>query len=192
MAWRKQMRERVLSEARALAAEGGWDRVRVADLALRAEVSRPSLYKEFGDRAGIGRALVQREAEEFLLGLAVVLEAHRGDPRSALEAGVAHVLAEAGANPFLRAVLAAARGGTDALLPFLTSRPEPVYSSAWRLLAGWLGEVVPEADEDRRAEAADLAVRLTLSHILLPAPRTESTPGRVSRAVWAVLGAPAG
>lgn len=191
VAWRKQMRERVLSEARALAAEGGWDKVRVADLAVRAEVSRPSIYKEFGDRAGIGRALVQRETEAFLLGLAVVLEEHQDDPRSALEAAVAHVLAEAGDNPFIHAVLAATRGGTDALLPFLTSRPEPVYSSAWRLLAGWLSAMVPDVEEGRRAEAADLAVRLTLSHVLLPAPAPGATPERVSRAVWAVLGAPA-
>ncbi|MFR0355100.1 TetR family transcriptional regulator [Streptomyces sediminimaris] len=202
VAWRKQMRARVLAEARALAAESGWDGVRVADLALRAEVSRPSIYKEFGDRAGIGRALVQREAEELLCALAVVLKARRGDLGAALEAAVAHVLAEADANPFVGAVLTAARGGTDALLPFLTSRPEPVFSGAWQLLAAWLGEVVPQVSEERRAEAADLAVRLTLSHMLLPAPGPEgastptsaptptSVPAQVSRAVCAVLGVP--
>lgn len=194
VAWRKQMRERVLAEARTLAAEGGWDRVRVADLALRAEVSRPSIYKEFGDRAGIGRALVQREAEDFLLGLATVLETRRDDLGAALEAAVAHVLAEASANPFIGAVLTAARGGTDALLPFLTSRPEPVFSGAWQLLAAWLGEVVPQVNQGRRVEAADLAVRLTLSHMLLPAPRPGATPtpvpAQVSRAVCAVLGVP--
>lgn len=187
VAWRKQMRERVLAEAWALAAEAGWDRVRVADLALRAEVSRPSLYKEFGDRAGIGRALVQRETEKFLLSLATVLDNHRDDLGTALEAGVAHALAEARANPFVGAVLTAARGGTDALLPFLTSRPEPVFSSAWRLLSAWLGEVAPQATDSRRGEAADLAVRLTLSHMLLPGSRPEAIPGQVARAVCAVL-----
>lgn len=182
------MRERVLAEARALAAEGGWDRVRVADLALRAEVSRPSIYKEFGDRAGIGRALVRIEAEVFLMGLAAVLDERRNDVAAALEAAVAHALAEAGANPFVGAVLTAVRGGTDALLPFLTSRPEPVFTSAWRLLADWLGEAVPEASEDRRAEAADLAVRLTVSHMLLPSSLTADAPGTVARAACAVLG----
>jgi AcrR family transcriptional regulator len=182
------MRERVLAEARALAAEGGWDRVRVADLALRAEVSRPSIYKEFGDRAGIGQALVRREAEEFLLGLAAVLDERRDDVPAALEAAVAHALAEAGANPFVGAVLTAVRGGTDALLPFLTSRPDPVFTSAWRLLADWLGEVAPGVGEERRVEAADLTVRLTLSHMLLPSSLTAGAPERVSRAACAVLG----
>ncbi|MGW3135616.1 TetR family transcriptional regulator [Streptomyces sp. NPDC001139] len=191
VAWRKQMRERVLEEARALAAEGGWDRVRVADLALRADVSRPSIYKEFGDRAGIGQALVSRETEKFLLGLAVVLDARRDDLAAALRAGVAYALVEAGANPFIGAVLTAARGGTDALLPFLTSRSEPVFTSAWQLLAEWLGEVAPGVAAERRVEAADLAVRLTISHMLLPSPATPDAPERVSRAACAVLGLPA-
>ncbi|MGW2783643.1 TetR family transcriptional regulator [Streptomyces populi] len=190
VAWRKQMRERVIAEARSLAAEDGWDRVRVADLALRADVSRPSIYKEFGDRAGIGRALVERETDEFLIGLAAVLDAHRGRLVPALEAAVAHALEQVAVNPFVGAVLAATRGGTDALLPFLASRPEPVFSSTRRLLRAWFGETVPQTAEDRRAEAADLAVRLTLSHMLLPSHDPGTTPSHIARTVCAVLGAP--
>ncbi|MER5398205.1 TetR family transcriptional regulator [Streptomyces sp. NPDC002599] len=190
VAWRRQMRERVVAEARSLAAEDGWDRVRVADLALRADVSRPSIYKEFGDRAGIGRALVEHETDAFLIGLAAILDAHRGRLAPALEAAVAHTLEQAAVNPFIGAVLTATRGGTDALLPFLTSRPEPVFSSARRLLCAWLGETVPETAEDRRGAAADLAVRLTLSHMLLPAHDPGSTPQHIARAVCAVLGVP--
>ncbi|MGW1863188.1 TetR family transcriptional regulator [Streptomyces collinus] len=188
VAWRKQMRARVLQEAWQLASEAGWDRVRVADLAQRAEVSRPSIYAEFGDRAGIGTALVRRETERFLLGVAEVLAAHRDSVPAALEAGVHHALAEAARNPFIRAVVTAARGGTDALLPFLTSRPEPVFSQAWRLVAAWLGEVVPEAPQGRRDEAADIVVRLAVSHMLLPGPDLGEASSRVARAASAVLG----
>ncbi|MFE4695623.1 TetR family transcriptional regulator [Streptomyces sp. NPDC056738] len=190
VAWRKDMRERVITEARALAAENGWDRVRVADLALRADVSRPSIYKEFGDRAGIGRALVERETDAFLVGLAAVLDGHRGRPAPALEAAVAHALEQAAVNPFVGAVLTATRGGTDALLPFLTSRPEPVFSSTRRLLSAWLGEAVPQAAGDRREAAADLAVRLTVSHMLLPAQDPGATPLHIARTVCTILGVP--
>ncbi|MFD9462188.1 TetR family transcriptional regulator [Streptomyces sp. NPDC060027] len=183
------MRARVLEEAWQLASRAGWDRVRVADLALRAEVSRPSIYAEFGDRAGIGRALVHRETERFLLGVAKVLEEH-DDLAAALEAGVAHALAEAADSPFIRAVVTAARGGTDALLPFLTSRPEPVFSQAWDMMAAWLGVKAARASEARRLEAADLVVRLTLSHMLLPSPGLEAAPERVARAACAVLADP--
>ncbi|MFF5029814.1 TetR family transcriptional regulator [Streptomyces collinus] len=182
------MRRRVLDEAWTLAAQRGWDRVRVADLAQRAEVSRPSLYAEFGDRAGIGQALVRREAERFLTGLADVLDRHRTDVGLALQAGVAHALDQAEHNPFIEAVLNAARGGTDALLPFLTSRPEPVFSGAWTLVCAWLGDVLPQVDDDRRTEAADLLVRLSISHMLLPPPEPGTAPARVARAACAVLG----
>jgi len=182
------MRERVLREAWALAAEHGWDRVRIADLAERAEVSRPSIYKEFGDRAGVGQALVERETERFLLGLAAVLDADRESFHDALRNGVAHALDEGRRNPFIRAVLVAARGGTDALLPFLTSRPDPVFSSARDLLTAWLADTVPLTAQQHRGEAADLVVRLTLSHMLLPGPDQAVAPGRIARATCAVLG----
>ncbi|MFB7248591.1 TetR family transcriptional regulator [Streptomyces populi] len=188
VAWRKQMRRRVLDEAWTLAAENGWDRVRVADLAQRAEVSRPSIYAEFGDRAGIGQALVHRESDRFLTGLADVLERHRTHVGLALQAGVGHALAEAERNPFIEAVLSAARGGTDALLPFLTSRPEPILTAARTLVCGWLGDVLPRVQEGRRAEAADLLVRLSISHMLLPLPEPGAAPARVARAACAVLG----
>lgn len=190
VAWRIQMRERVLEEAWALAARNGWDRVRVADLAERAEVSRPSIYKEFGDRAGVGRALVERETERFLTRLAAVLDSDRDGFAGALRRGVTHTLEEGSRNPFIRAVLTAARGGTDALLPFLTSRPDPVFSSARDVLNAWMAEAVPEVDRRQRNEAADLAVRLTLSHMLLPVPGQGDVPERVTRAVCAVLGVP--
>ncbi|MFJ3224437.1 TetR family transcriptional regulator [Streptomyces sp. NPDC086783] len=190
IAWRKQMRERVLREAWLLSTQAGWDRVRVADLAQRAEVSRPSIYAEFGDRAGIGQALVQRETEGFLLGVGAVLDRQRGDVRAALEAGVGHALAQAKSNPFVAAVVSAAQGGTEALLPYLSSRPEPVFSEARRLVAAWLDVVAPHIPQDRRKEAADLVVRLTISHMLLPTPDGDSIPKRVARAAHAVLEMP--
>ncbi|OIJ66067.1 hypothetical protein WN71_020615 [Streptomyces mangrovisoli] len=182
------MRRRVLDEAWAAAAENGWDRVRVADLAKRAEVSRPSIYAEFGDRAGIGQALVRREADRFLSGLSGVLRRHRTSTGLALQAGVGYALAEADRNPFIKAVLRAARGGTDALLPFLTSRPEPVLTGAWDLVSAWLGDILPQIPEDRRAEAADLVVRLSISHMMLPSTDPDTAPPRVARAACAALG----
>ncbi|MFE0674100.1 TetR family transcriptional regulator [Streptomyces sp. NPDC058867] len=188
VAWRRQMRARVLDEAWLLASQSGWDAVRVADLARRAEVSRPSIYAEFGDRAGVGRALVLRETDRFLAGVGGVLEGNGGDVAAGLHAAVAHTLGEARTNPFIGAVVTAARGGTDALLPFLTSRPEPVFSQARSLVTAWLDVVAEECPSARRAEAADVAVRLTLSHMLLPSSEGDAAAARVARAAYAVLG----
>ncbi|MFD6494531.1 TetR/AcrR family transcriptional regulator [Streptomyces sp. NPDC060188] len=190
MAWRRQMREQVLAAAGELASVRGWDRVTMADLAERAEVSRPSIYKEFGDRAGIGRALVQRETDNFLRGVAEALERPGGDVATCL-VGASYALNESADNPLISAVLRAARHGTDGLLPFLASRPDPIFDSARSLLEVWLTHREPTKGVWRTAEAADVAVRLTLSHMLLPAGESDRVPELLLQAVLAVL-APAG
>ncbi|WP_179165448.1 TetR family transcriptional regulator [Streptomyces sp. M41(2017)] len=187
VAWRRQMREQVLAAAAELASVRGWDRVRVADLAERAEVSRPSIYKEFGDRAGIARALVRRETDHFLRGVAEALERPGHDVATCLVGAVFHALNESVDNPLISAVLRAARHGTDGLLPFLASRPDPIFDSARSLLEAWLTDRDPTEGAWRTADAADVAVRLTLSHMLLPADDSEPVPERITQAVLAVL-----
>lgn len=191
VAWRRQMREQVLAAAGELASVRGWDGVRVADLAERAEVSRPSIYKEFGDRAGIGRALVQRETDDFLRGVAEALESPGSDVSACLGGAVSYALNESADNPLISAVLQAARRGTDGLLPFLVSRPDPIFDSARSLLEAWLTLRDPTDGAWRTADAADVAVRLTLSHMLLPAAESERVPELVTQVVLAVL-VPAG
>ncbi|MFF3617015.1 TetR family transcriptional regulator [Streptomyces sp. NPDC002580] len=192
VAWRRQMRERVLAAAEELTSAHGWDRVRVVDLADRAEVSRPSIYKEFGDRAGIGRVLVQRETDRVLSGVARALEQPGQDVGACLRAAVSHTLSEGADNPLVSAVLHAAHKDTDALLPYLASRPDPIFDSARALLEAWFARRAPETTSQRRAGAADVAVRLTLSHMLLPSSNRDHVPQQVVQAVLAVLGPVAG
>lgn len=187
VAWRKQMREAVLDEARALAAVNGWDKVSLSEAAARAEVSRPAVYKEFGSRSGLGEALVRRETTRFLLGIAEALGAPGRPTAEALQAAVAYALTEAERNPLIQGVVLAARRDSDGLLPFLTARPEPVFGDAQQLLSAWLAERFPEHRPEVLDEATDLIVRMTISHIVLPAAEPELTPGRLTRAVLAVL-----
>ncbi|MFD5518821.1 hypothetical protein [Streptomyces sp. NPDC127066] len=51
---------------------------------------------------------------------------------------------------------------------------------------------VPAATDRQRAGAADIAVRLTLSHMLLPSADRDCVPHEVAQAVLAVLGSDAG
>lgn len=187
VAWRKQMREKVLDEARALAASNGWDRVSLSEAAARAEVSRPAVYKEFGSRGGLGEALVRRETTRFLLGIAEALGAPGRPTAEAIEDAVAFALSEAEGNPLIQGVVLAARRGSDGLLPFLTARPEPVFGDAEQLISAWLAERFPGHPPELLDQATDLVVRMTISHIVLPGPEPELTPGRLTRAVLAVL-----
>ncbi|MEU2631644.1 TetR family transcriptional regulator [Kitasatospora sp. NPDC007106] len=181
------MRRRVLDAARDLTCSSGWDQVSLSAVATAAEVSRPSVYKEFGNRAGLGRALVLRETREFLESVALTLYPGLPDPCASLEAAVFFVLTEAHRNPLIRAVVLAARKGSDSLLPYLTARADPIFDAGQNLLRTWLTERFPERDEDLIDTAADIAVRMTISHLVLPGADPRPTAQRLSLAVLKVL-----
>ncbi|MFJ4692418.1 TetR/AcrR family transcriptional regulator [Streptomyces sp. NPDC088766] len=162
------MREDVLNAARVMAVEKGWDAVSLAEVAARAEVSRPSIYKAFGNREGLSLALVHREAERFLHGVDRALRQPAGDPPEILAAAVLFALREAAQNPLIAAAVRAAREGTDSLLPYLTTRSDPVVTGAQRLVRSWCRARFPHIDAARADQAADVTVRLALSHIVLP------------------------
>ena len=103
--FREHMRAAVLEAAHDLIVDRGWDRVRMGEVAHRAGVSRAALYKEFGDKAGLGEALVLREASRFLEGIQKALEAHIGDAKRGIAAAVDYTLIEAERSPLLKAVL---------------------------------------------------------------------------------------
>ncbi|WP_149551187.1 TetR family transcriptional regulator [Streptomyces marokkonensis] len=167
-AWRRKMRDDVLDAARAMAAEKGWDSVSLSQVASRAEVSRPTVYKEFGSRGGLSRALVHREAERFLIGVDRALQQPAPTASDALAAAVLYALEEARENVLVASVVKAARDGTDSLLPYLTARSEPVVTGARLLVRSWCQAHYQRSDTVRTDQAADVIVRLTLSYIVLP------------------------
>jgi AcrR family transcriptional regulator len=164
------MRDDVLDAARAMAAEKGWDLVSLSEVASRADVSRPTVYKEFGSRGGLTQALVHREAERFLIGVGQVLQQPAPAASAALAAAILYALQEARDNVLVASVVKAARNGTDSLLPYLTARSEPVVTGARRLVRSWCQAHYQQFDTVRTDQAADVIVRLTLSHIVLPPP----------------------
>ncbi|MGW7358022.1 TetR family transcriptional regulator [Streptomyces sp. NPDC054802] len=165
----------------------GWDRVSLSAVAEAAQVLRPSVYKEFGNRAGLGRALVIRETREFLESVGQALYPGLPDSRASLETAVFFVNTEAHRNLLVRAVVMAARAGSDSLLPYLTARADPVFDAAQSLLHAWFTERFPGRDEELVATAADITVRMTISHLLLPGADPRPTAERLSLAVLKVL-----
>ncbi|MFE9740315.1 TetR family transcriptional regulator [Streptomyces sp. NPDC006477] len=188
IAWRKQMRASVLDAAHDLTCEAGWDEVSLAAVAARAQVSRPSVYKEFGSRAGLGRALVIRETRQFLAGVADTLHPGLPDSQACLEAAIRYVLEEAHAQPLIRAVIAAARHGSDSLLPYLTARADPIFDAGQYLVREWLGTRYPEQHTENLEMAADIIVRMTISHLILPAAEPQVTARRLATAALRPLG----
>lgn len=155
--------------AQSLTVERGWAQVRVNEVAELTGVSRPTLYAEFGDKHGLGEALVLRETEAFLAGIAEVLQQQHGDPWSAVTEAVRYALEEAEASPLLRAILTSARGVDQDLLPLLTTDAAPILRAASQTLVAWFSEHFPEFARGDVEFAVDALVRLTVSHIVMPA-----------------------
>lgn len=180
VAFRRQVREQALDVAHRLTLERGWDQVRVGEVAQAAGVSRPTIYKEFGNKQGIGEALVLRETERFLTGIAERLAEHEGDAGTGIATAVEFTLREAADNPLLHAVLTSTRGGAESLLPLLTTRSAPVLEAASTVLVAWFGEQFPDVAPDVLAEGVDALVRLTVSHLVLPAAPPDATARRLA------------
>ncbi|AEV85802.1 TetR family transcriptional regulator [Actinoplanes sp. SE50] len=162
-------RERLVAAARSLAAERGWDKVRMADVARAAGMSRQTVYNEFGDRAGVAQALAVWEIEQFTGAVRERLFAAGADVRGAAYAAILHTLREAAGNPLIRSIL---DSSADGLFPYLTTRSDLVLAAAATVIREWADACVPGVDA---ALAAESIVRLTVSHIVLPGESPEAS-----------------
>ncbi|MQY14627.1 hypothetical protein SRB5_47980 [Streptomyces sp. RB5] len=181
---RSLLRDQILDAAYEQVTASGWSKLTVAGVSRIAGVSRQTVYNEFGSNSkdAVGLALVEREAERFMLGIARELDAHRDALADAARAGVGFVLRSATDNPLIKSVLTAARGGEDdELLAYLTTRPEPVFETARSMLDAYAADAWPEVDADSRSLAVETIVRLTVSHIVQPTASPEETADRIAR-----------
>ncbi|MFC5924932.1 TetR family transcriptional regulator [Micromonospora vulcania] len=170
-----RLRNGIVDAARALTVATGWDGVRMGAVASAAGVSRQTVYNEFGSKAGLAEALARREVDQFVGAVRAALIAHGPDVRAGAYAAIAHTLATAADNPLVKAILTSARGGSDELLPYLTTRAEVVLTEASGALIDWAGTYLPGADPTALAFAADTIVRLVVSHIVLPRDPIDQT-----------------
>ncbi|GAA4822593.1 TetR/AcrR family transcriptional regulator [Actinomycetospora corticicola] len=184
--FRRQVRERVLDTAAALAVEHGWDRVRIGEVATASGVSRPTLYREFGTKDGVGEALVAREAERFFTGIATVLDGSDTVPEG-VRGAVRFTLDEAADNPLLRAILTGSRSGDTGLLPFLTTRGDAIIAGGSGLVGGWVRKRDPEIEGRVVDDAVDAIVRLTISHLVSPGLGHAEAADRLARIAACLL-----
>lgn len=192
VSFRRHLREEALKAAYDLVVEGGWDQFRMAEVATRIGVSRPMLYKEFGDKQGLGDALVVREAERFMRGIQAVLDAHSGQAGAAITEAVRYALDEAESSPLLKAVLTASRNDRDVpvgtgVLPLLSTSTS-LHDFVSEQIEAWLLEHFPELDRADVVDAVDATVRLTVSHLVLPAADSVETGRRISMVALRYLG----
>lgn len=129
-------RESLLDAAYTALTDRPWAAVRMVEVAAAAGVSRQTLYNEFGSKEGLARALVRRETDNCLAGVARALSHRapagggRGDAAGRVGAAAAWTLRAARANPLVRAVLTGC--WEDRLPPAPTAPAGPAPSGAPR------------------------------------------------------------
>lgn len=182
ISFRQHLRDEALSAALRLTVDKGWERVRVAEVATVIGVSRPMIYKEFGDKQGLGDALLLREAERFSVGIQAVLNEHGGKAAAAITQAVRFALDEAEASPLLKAVLTSSRADSEAVTGFLpllaTSRS--LIETISDAMVTWFMAHFPELDRHDVVDAVDAMIRLAVSHLVLSAADTIETGRRIS------------
>ncbi|GAA4937219.1 TetR family transcriptional regulator [Actinomycetospora succinea] len=159
------VRDEALERAAELLVAGGWRGLRLQDVADGIGVSRQTLYNEFASKQGLAAALVLRRTEEFLAGLEAALDGEDDLYRAWVEA-VRTTLDTVARDPLLR-VLLTGQGAQD-LLPLLTSEAEPLITAARDRAAAFLVRRRPDLDPATASAAAEIAARLTISHVVLP------------------------
>jgi AcrR family transcriptional regulator len=183
------IREALLDAAYDTAVTTGWQRARMADVAAAAGVSRQTLYDQFGGRDGLARHLALREAQRFLDGVERAMGDHPYDVEQALAAATAFALKAARNNPLIRAILTEDGGGDGGLLPYLTTRAEPLLAAAKDRLVAYFATHWPDIDAAHAGEVGEVAVRLALSYIVMPGARETVAAQRIARVATHVLDA---
>ncbi|MGU3437677.1 TetR family transcriptional regulator [Actinomycetes bacterium M1A6_2h] len=166
--------ERVLDASVEIITDRGWDALSMTEVAKRSGVPRQSLYKEVGNRADLGRAVVEREVERFLDRVNTGLTAHPDSFEDGISAAVRGVLEHGRSNAALKAVLQP--GHDSGLLALVTVNPDAVLGQASGAVAALVGDRAPVA-------LIDCVVRLTLSHLVQPTVDVDEAVDRIDRVV---------
>lgn len=176
------LRDRLLDAADDLLADREWAVVTMADIARGAGVSRQTLYNEFGSRQEFAQAWVLREADRFVRIAEQAIADHAEDPRAAVAAALEAVLLVASDNPLVRAIVAEDPSG--GLLALVTTQGAPVVGAATDRLADFFVATWTQLPQRQAHVAADCAIRLGISHALLPV----ESPDRTAASIASVIG----
>jgi len=177
---RVSLRETLLDAAADLLAAHGFTRLRMADVAAAAGVSRQTVYNEFGNKSALVDAVALRTVAEFIDGGERLWRAARS-VEEAIQAAVAYTIRHGRENPLVASVI----GGAEAedMLPLLTTRGEPVLRPAIERTAWHLVDRVPTLPADQATLVAEATIRLSVSHMMLPGGDPETAAAGVCAVV---------
>jgi AcrR family transcriptional regulator len=162
-------RDAILAATRQAIAQRGPDKLTMSAVAATAGVSRPTLYRWFPTKDDLLAAIVVYEEEQFDRGVQALVNAHRS-PARRLDAFLAFAV------NYLDGLIGQDPIGADpqfALQSLARSQPVQVEILA-RLLGDALQQVpAVRSGEMTSEEAADMILRVAISHYLVPHPEPQ-------------------
>ncbi|AYF78814.1 TetR/AcrR family transcriptional regulator [Nocardia yunnanensis] len=188
---RQLLRERIVDAGRRIVVTEGWGAVNMSRLAKEVGVSRPVLYKEFGNKHELAEVVVRQEVDTFLVGIAESLAAHPADVEAGLTAAVEFTLRTGADNTLLKAVLSGRSATDTALLPVLMTETEPVLGRAIVAVTAAIRAqygLAEMTDADLGA-LTEILVRLALSHLFQPTGPVDRAVAQIRLVVASTFGA---
>lgn len=152
-------RDRILQAAIEAAAIHGIARLTVGDVAKRAGVSRPTLYKHFRSKTDVVAAAVEREADRMVREIAV--EDLPEDPRQALAVGIRAALRVTREHPLLDRLI---QTEPESLLPLILQDGGAVSMRVRGTIEDILIQRFEPLDPVLLRRYADLVTRLIISY----------------------------
>jgi AcrR family transcriptional regulator len=182
---RALLRDAILDAAARLAVESGARDFRMADIAAAVDISRQTLYAEFGSKQRLLAAVVVRETERLMTALDTVLARHPADIRAAVGAGCTFVLRRSRADALVKANMS----GPDPqqLLPLVTTEAAPLTRLISAGFRAHITRCAPAAAPDRTALISDTVARLVITHVLIPDQAAELAGESVAEALGPYL-----
>jgi AcrR family transcriptional regulator len=175
------LRESLIEAAADALARNSWTATRMADIAAAVGVSRQTVYNEFGNKDELAKALLLREANRFLGEVEGALDDWPSDPVGALTAAIEVFLRLAEEEPLLRAIVGGGVPGHEDLGPLLTTQGGAVLPFITQRLTDHFLTGYPNVDRAQVLAYADAAVRLAISHVILPTAPPHVTAAEVGR-----------
>lgn len=171
---------RILDAAIEAAAVHGLSRLSMSDVAARAGISRPTLYKRFASKDALVAEAVLREADGMVEQVLAAAAEH-DDPARALTDAVLVTLRLAREHPLLDRIV---RTEPEALVPLLIADPNPVLSFGRTATEAVVAAKAPELSPLAVRRLADILLRLLVSYALTP---PDDPPEVVAAAVAGVV-----
>jgi AcrR family transcriptional regulator len=168
-----EYRERILDAAEACLMERPFSSRLHAEVAARAGVSRPTVYKHVGDQAAIFRAVMTREAERYIAAVLPELSRPLG-----LRAHFSHLVGFSvqyfRTSPLIRALL---EFDGPRVLEWLWLDSAPVLRDSITLVAPQIREAIPASRHLSipLEQVMEWGIRLTISLAFMPSPTLDLT-----------------